>query len=169
MTNTGDRAGYEVVQLYIGDDDCSMIRPAKELKAFQKVWLEPGETKTVTLELDRMSLAFFDDRVMQWVAEAGSFTLYVGAASNDIRLTRQINWLGDAGSQARFNIYCKVGDLLAHPEAKAVLAKYLGDIVDRPHINAMRNEPVIRMAPYLPHSVNPDVLQKINAALIAMG
>ena len=95
VTNTGQRGGYEVVQLYVGDDACRFIRPDKELKAFKKVWLEPGETKTVALELDRMSLAYFDDAQMKWVTDPGTFTAYVGAASNDIRLTHQFEWMGD--------------------------------------------------------------------------
>lgn len=85
VTNTGQRAGKEVVQLYIRDVEAHLQRPEKELKAFAKVQLEPGEHKTVTLSIDRNALAYYDDLVRQWVAEAGEFEVLVGASSQDIR------------------------------------------------------------------------------------
>jgi beta-glucosidase len=63
----------------------SLQRPDKELKAFAKVHLEPGECKTVTLSLDRSALAYYDDLAHEWVAEAGEFEVLVGASSQDIR------------------------------------------------------------------------------------
>ena len=82
VTNTGDREGSEVVQLYITDDECSVERPIKELKAFQKVSLKPGETKTVTLHTDKRALSFWDEASDDWKAEPGDFIAYVGNASN---------------------------------------------------------------------------------------
>lgn len=87
VTNTGDRAGAEVVQLYIGDEESSLPRPVKELKGFQKVSLAPGETRTVTFDITPEQLQYYDDRPGAWVAEAGRFTAFVGAASDDIRGT----------------------------------------------------------------------------------
>jgi beta-glucosidase len=85
ITNTGALAGKETVQLYTRDEQASLQRPEKELKAFAKVHLEPGERKKVTLSIDREALAYFDDATHEWVAEAGQFTLLVGASSRDIR------------------------------------------------------------------------------------
>lgn len=85
VTNTGDRAGAEVVQLYIGDEQSSLPRPVKELKGFQKVSLNPGQTRTVTFEITLGMLQYYDDAKGAWVAEPGAFTAYVGAASDDIR------------------------------------------------------------------------------------
>lgn len=96
VTNTGTRAGQEVVQLYLRDEEAKVIRPLQELKAFTKVALEPNETKTVTLSLDRQALAFWDTAVHDWVVESGVFDLYVGASSRDIRLRGRFNWLGEA-------------------------------------------------------------------------
>lgn len=99
VTNSGSVAGQEVVQLYISDPEARLQRPAQELKAFTKVALQPGETQTVTLTLDRAALAYFDDRAHAWVAEAGTFTVSVGASSRDIRaqanfeLTATDRWL----------------------------------------------------------------------------
>jgi beta-glucosidase len=82
VTNTGARAGHEVVQLYIRDDVSSVTRPVKELKGFQKVLLQPGASTTVTLAITPDSLAFHDDR-MRYVVEPGTFTLMVGTSSRD--------------------------------------------------------------------------------------
>ena len=87
VTNTGSVAGAEVVQFYVADPEASVDRPVKELKGFDKVWLEPGETKTVTVQLTRESLSFFDAARHAWVAEPGRFDVLVGASSADIRGT----------------------------------------------------------------------------------
>jgi len=87
ITNTGQRTGKEIVQVYIRDPQSSLQRPEKELKAFAKVQLEPGERKTVTLSIARDALAYYDDLAGLWVAEAGEFELLVGASAQDIRAT----------------------------------------------------------------------------------
>ena len=85
VTNTGDRAGKEVVQLYIGDRESALPRPVKELKGFSKVSLEPGETRTVSFEITPEALQYYDDATGLWTAEEGIFDAWVGAASDDIR------------------------------------------------------------------------------------
>jgi beta-glucosidase len=85
VTNSGQRAGKEVVQLYIRDVVASLQRPDKELKAFSKVHLEPGERKTVTLTVAHDALAYYDDLAHEWVAEAGEFEVLIAASSVDIR------------------------------------------------------------------------------------
>lgn len=85
VTNSGDVAGSEVVQLYISDPKCSVMRPAKELKGFAKVFLQPGETKDVSLEIDRDDLCYFDADRHEWVVEPGEFKALIGAASDDIK------------------------------------------------------------------------------------
>ena len=84
VKNTGSRAGAEVVQLYISDLKSSLPRPVKELKTFQKVYLQPGESKDVTLTIDKSALSFYDDRVGDWVAEPGEFKALIGNASDHI-------------------------------------------------------------------------------------
>lgn len=85
VTNTGKVAGAEVVQVYVSDLEASVDRPVKELKGFAKVYLEPGQTKTVKVELDKRAFSFFDVARHEWVAEEGDFDILVGAASDDIR------------------------------------------------------------------------------------
>ncbi len=85
VTNTGEREGMEVVQLYISDPKCSVDRPVKELKGFEKVSLKPGETKTVTFTIGTDALSYFDAKRHQWVAEPGQFVAHIAAASDDVR------------------------------------------------------------------------------------
>ncbi|MCD8293184.1 MAG: glycoside hydrolase family 3 C-terminal domain-containing protein [Prevotellaceae bacterium] len=85
VTNTGQVAGAEVVQLYIRDVKSALPRPVKELKGFQKVTLAPGETGTVTFTIDKSALSYFDDVAHKWVAEPGKFEAWVAASATDIR------------------------------------------------------------------------------------
>ena len=85
VTNTGERDGAEVVQLYITDCECSLERPGKELKGFKKVPLKAGESATVEFVIDSAALEYFDDASHSWVAEPGEFIAHIAAASDDIR------------------------------------------------------------------------------------
>lgn len=86
VKNAGPRAGAEVVQLYLHQVKSAVDRPPKELKAFRRVELKPGEEQTVTLQLDRASMSFFDPAAKDWATEPGEFEVLVGASSRDIRL-----------------------------------------------------------------------------------
>lgn len=85
VTNTGDRAGREIVQLYVSDLKTTLPRPVKELKGFKKISLEPGQTETVTFEISRDDLSYFDADKHAWVVDPGKFEALVGASSRDIR------------------------------------------------------------------------------------
>lgn len=85
VKNTGAIAGKEVVQLYIGDDKSSVVRPLKELKHFQKIALNPGEEQTVTFIVSADDLKYYDEASKDWKAEAGKFKAYIGSSSADIR------------------------------------------------------------------------------------
>lgn len=87
VTNTGDCEGSEVVQMYIRDCFSSVTRPVKELKGFQKVWLKPGETKTLSIPITKKSLAFYDIS-MNYVVEPGDFDIMIGTSSRDEDLTK---------------------------------------------------------------------------------
>jgi beta-glucosidase len=90
VKNTGKVAGAEVAQVYVGDDKCTLVRPAKELKGFDKVYLKAGETKRVSVRLDDEAFRFFDPIERQFKVEPGTFTVHVGASSADIRLKGQL-------------------------------------------------------------------------------
>jgi beta-glucosidase len=91
ITNTGDRYGAEVVQLYVHDVESSVARPPKELKAFKKVFLQPGETKKVKLVLDKRAFAFFSEKQNEWIVESGEFKLLIGSSSRDIHAKKPIS------------------------------------------------------------------------------
>ena len=90
VTNTGSRAGAETVQVYAAKPDAQIFRPAQELKAFTKVWLEAGESKTVTLPLDDKAFRYWNTKTDSWEVEGGTYELRVGASSADIRLTAAV-------------------------------------------------------------------------------
>ena len=85
LTNTGDREGAEVAQLYVSDPVCSVMRPVKELKGFKKVFLKPGESRRITLDIPVSSLAFYSEAQSQFVVEPGEFILQRGASPSDIK------------------------------------------------------------------------------------
>ena len=93
VKNTGNVAGKEIIQLYIGDEKCSVLRPVKELKGFQKIALNPGEEKEVTFTITPDALKFFDEQQHGWKAEPGKFKAYIGASSTDIRGTVEFELL----------------------------------------------------------------------------
>jgi beta-glucosidase len=90
VTNTGRRAGAEVVQIYVGDIEASVARPLRELKGFVKVHLEAGETRQVSCQLDERAFAFWSRRFQQWVVESGEFMIAVGSSSRHLVATETI-------------------------------------------------------------------------------
>ena len=87
VTNTGKCAGSETVQLYISDKQSSVSRPVKELKAFSKVYLQPGETRQVSLTIDKSALSFYNDQTGEWTVEPGDFEAMIGDSS-----THLVSW-----------------------------------------------------------------------------
>ena len=94
VTNTGKRAGAEIVQLYAAKPGAEVFRPAQELKGFAKVQLQPGESKTVTIPLDDKAFRYWNTKTDSWEVEGGSYELRVGASSADIRLTAVVEVAG---------------------------------------------------------------------------
>ncbi len=94
VTNTGKREGAEVAQLYVGDKHAKVLRPAKELKGFVKVNLRPGETRRVTVTLDRRALSYYDVNSKQWRAEPGEFEVLVGRSAEQIELKGKLTLAG---------------------------------------------------------------------------
>lgn len=90
VKNTGAVDGAEVVQIYVKDDETTVERPEKELKAFEKVFLKAGESKEITLTLPESAFQYFDEIKMLWVMDAGTFTIMAGSSSRDIKQTASI-------------------------------------------------------------------------------
>ena len=95
VTNSGEVAGAEVVQVYTSQPEASMYQPQQALKGFKKVMLQPGETQEVVFVLDRRAFACWDIEAQDWVVEAGERVIRVGASSRDIRLTQMIDIASD--------------------------------------------------------------------------
>lgn len=92
VKNTGKRSGAEVAQLYLGDRKCSVERPIKELKGYNKLFLAPGETKTAIFTLSEEDLAFYDINKHDWKAEPGRFDVWVGSSSRELPLHGEFDW-----------------------------------------------------------------------------
>lgn len=118
VTNTGHLAGKETVQLYVRDLTGACRRPDKELKGFEKVTLEPGETKTVSITLDKRSFAWYNTELKDWYAANGTYELLIGASSRDIRLTSQIQMTGSRPLPLNLHLNSTLGELLADERTK---------------------------------------------------
>jgi len=93
IANIGERAGAEVIQLYISDVEASVERPPKELMGFNKAYLKPGQKQTVTFTLGKSDLSFWDERANRWIAEKGVFEILIGSSSRDVRLHGEFEYL----------------------------------------------------------------------------
>ncbi len=98
IKNTGARAGAEIAELYVKDEESTIFRPEKELKGFRKVYLEPNEGKRVSIKLDKRSFSYYDANKREWRVEPGKFDILVGASSRDIRLETFVNVSSDDDS-----------------------------------------------------------------------
>jgi beta-glucosidase len=170
VTNAGSRAGMEIVQLYVRDIQSSLVRPIKELKGFTKVALEPGMTTTATFILNQESLAFYNDARKAWVTEAGEFELMVGSSSRDIHLTGRFEWTSEAvdamvSDKPRLNISLPIKDLLENKASKAILAKYLGPLLDHPQLEMAMSFSLEQVASFVPDMLTPEVMGKIDEEL----
>jgi beta-glucosidase len=125
VTNTGDRRGREVVQLYVGDPQASVARPVRELKAFTKLDLEPGQSTTVSFALTARDLSYWSTRHHDWVLEGGEFELAVGASSRDLRLTTTID-IDAPPPPATLDAMATLQEWLADPTGAALLHKAVG-------------------------------------------
>lgn len=94
VTNSGDRAGKEVVQVYVAPPTDGIFRPVRELRAFQKVALEPGQSKTITLSLNRRAFSYYNVQAKDWQVDGGEHTIEVGSSSRDIRLSQKLTVAG---------------------------------------------------------------------------
>ncbi len=183
VQNTGTRAGQEVVQLYVRDLESTpstgsghrLMRPEKELKAFAKVSLEPGETKTVTLALNRESLAYYDDGEQGWVAEVGEFEVLVGRSSRDIQASARFTLKATSrfggpekpalssveGAGIRLGLESTFQLLLANEQARAILSKHLPGLLDAPQLSMAMGFTLEQVAGMAPAVFTDEVMQAI--------
>ncbi len=151
VTNSGARAGAEVVQVYVADPVASVYRPEQELRGFSKVMLEPGASTRVTIELDHRAFAYWHTARGEWVVEGGEFRVAVGASSRDIRL-RQTLSLSGGDVSAPLAVNSTYAEFLAVPEAREwlhqlLLSAPLGERLIGTHLGKMlETVPVNRLS-----------------------
>lgn len=126
VKNVGDRAGKEVVQLYVSDKQSSVIRPIKELKGFEKVELKPGESKKVVFRLDSRAFSYYAEEISDWFVEYGEYEIMVGASSRDIRLTESVYVSSEKRLPVHYTLNSTGGDVMSSPEGKEIFKEAMG-------------------------------------------
>ena len=129
VKNTGSRPGKTVVQLYAGRNEAgSVIRPVRELKGFEKIFLNPGEEQDVTFTLDKRSFAYWNETLQDWHVETGWYSVEIGHSSRDLVLSDSVYIESTAKLPRNYTADTILMDLMADPEAMQVLSPYLADI-----------------------------------------
>ena len=121
VTNTGTRVGKEVVQLYVRDKESAIIRPDKELKGFEKIELQPGETKTVQFKLDKRSFAYYETQLSDWHVETGEFDILIAKSSTEVVLKETIVVKSDVVLKKEYTRNSLLGDLMKDEKARPVI------------------------------------------------
>lgn len=120
VTNTGNRFGKEVIQLYVAPKNSTVIRPVRELRAFDKIGIAPGETKTVTFLLDGRAYAYWSTEIHDWYVESGEYDIQIGKNAQDIVLSRTVYVESEHVIPKVFTLNTTMGEILADPKGKAV-------------------------------------------------
>lgn len=119
ITNTGKIAGKEIVQLYVRDLTNAAIRPDKELKGFEKIALAPGETKSVSMKLNKRSFAWYSEELKDWYAASGEYEILIGASSRDIRLAEKLHYTTDKKLPLNLTVNTTLGELMGDERTRA--------------------------------------------------
>lgn len=130
VTNTGGVFGKEIVQLYVADKVSTAIRPAKELKGFEKVGLQPGETQTVRFTLNKRAFAYWNTRIHDWHVESGEFDILIGKSSRDIVCGKTITVNSTVKLPMYYDMNSIFMDILADPEARAAAKPLMDGIMN---------------------------------------
>lgn len=130
VRNSGAMAGMEVIQLYVHDQESSVIRPLKELKKFKKVHLNPGEAKQITFTLSKQDFAFYDVLSQGWQVETGSFDLFIGRSVADIRLTKTIHITATEEKKPVFTRKSLTKEWLADKNGKKIITDFFDQLSD---------------------------------------
>jgi len=128
ITNTGERCGKEIVQLYVSDNESEVSKPIKELKGFKKVSCLPGETKTVTFKLNKRSFAYYNTKINDWYVEDGIYEILIGASSADIRLSKQVAVKSTTPIKKVFTEKSVMCEIVEHPAAAKLLEQVMGGL-----------------------------------------
>jgi beta-glucosidase len=125
LTNTGKRAGKEVVQLYVVDTESTLQRPVKELKAFDKIELAPGESKQVSFVLSVRDFSYYSKQYDRWLAESGEFEILVGSSSRDMRLNGSLTLTNTEELNYKMTEFSFFAELWSNPQLKPLLIDFM--------------------------------------------
>jgi beta-glucosidase len=125
VTNTGKVKGKEVIQLYVGDKESTVQRPIQELKAFDKIELEPGESKEVSLTLNNRDFSYYSKVYDRWLAESGEFDILIGSSSRDIRLKESLNLSNSEKLNYKMTEFSFFSELWGNPQLKPLLIAFM--------------------------------------------
>ncbi len=142
VSNTGERAGAEVVQVYVGDDAPARPRPPRELKAFAKVFLQPGESRQVTLHLDRDAFEHYDPVPAAWFVRSGAYTVSVGTSSRDLPLVATVQVDGGPPPPPHITRHSNFGEIERHPKGKAIYDQFIASMLgNQPALDPTKMSP----------------------------
>ena len=125
VKNTGNRAGKTVVQLYVGAPETEVIRPVRELRGFEKIFLEAGEEKTVTFTLDERAFAYWNTQIHDWYAEEGSYQVMIGENADQMCLSEEILVHPTKEIPKIYSLNTCLGELMRDPKAQTVMAPFM--------------------------------------------
>jgi beta-glucosidase len=165
VTNTGTRDGHEVVQAYASVPGSSVVRPVRELAAFERVWLAAGESASVELSVARDDLAYYDTRVGRWVVESGEYVVEAGASSRDLRVRASVTVHGD-DVQVPVTVDTPIADALEDPVRGPALREALGAFLGAEGDDVLKvvgSFPVGRIAGFPGVDVTPEELDRLLA------
>ncbi|WP_246115862.1 glycoside hydrolase family 3 C-terminal domain-containing protein [Trebonia kvetii] len=145
VTNTGDRSGKDVVQVYVAAPPLPVRAPARELRGFAKVSLEAGESAVVTLELDRRAFAFYDINAARWAVTAGTYRVQVGRSAHEVTAEAELDVTGDQRPRP-LTLDSTVGEWFAHPAVGPALNAVLADGMSEEQARAAQeNQDMLKM------------------------
>lgn len=143
VTNTGDRAGKEVVQLYVSDKTGTYDRPVKELKGFEKVELQPGETKTVAMTIDARALSYFDETMHDWYAKSGQYEILVGDASDNISVCAAITFTTKKVKKMTVTSATTFGELLDNEVTAPIIKEMMAKMSENSPVKIDSDDPMM--------------------------
>ncbi|WP_027294023.1 glycoside hydrolase family 3 C-terminal domain-containing protein [Robinsoniella sp. KNHs210] len=180
VENTGNRAGKEVIQIYVAPGETETARPVKELRAFDKIELALGEKKTVSFELDARAFAYWNTEIHGWYVESGAYEIQVGKNAEEVLLHTTIQVEGTRKIKKVFTLNTCIGELMRDEKGKAVFSQMMGgnqqaaemaeanqnnEVVNDEMMSAMMNDmPLRQLLSFVP-GMKREVLEQILAAV----
>ncbi len=151
--------------MYVRDLESSVIRPEKELKAFAKVALEPGEEKTVTFSLSKRAFDYYNVEFNDWHAESGDFEILVGSSSQDMLLKETINLSSSVTVSKKFHRNSTIGELMNNPVgaqvADKLIRQVIGEVDSAMMREMMKSMPLRALLNFSQGKINEDMLAEI--------